>query len=284
MTPKTKKRIIVLAVLAVVVLAFVLWTAKENTILESNSYTVSSERLPQAFDGYRIAQVSDLHSASSVEENETLLSLLREAKPDMIALTGDLIDSRDINVETALDFVKKAMEIAPCYFVTGNHEAGIEEFSELKDGLVALGVVVLEDQRVEIEKDGEKMLVIGLNDPSFRTDDLFGDSSAVLEKQLRNLRNEELFTLLLSHRPEAFEVYAEAGVDLILSGHTHGGQFRLPFIGAIYAPNQGFFPEYDAGLFTKDHTNMIVSRGVGNSSIPFRINSRSELVVIELTK
>lgn len=284
MTSKIKIRIVVLVVLAVAVLAFVLWTAHENTILESNSYKVSSSRLPAAFDGYRIAQVSDLHNDTWGEDSETLLSLLKDAKPDMIALTGDLIDSRNTSVETALNFVKKAKEIAPCYFVTGNHESRIEEFSELKQGLVELGVVVLEDQRVEIEKDGDTILVIGLNDPSFRTDDLFGDSSAVLGKQLKNMKNEELFTVLLSHRPEAFDVYAESGIDLVLSGHAHGGQFRLPYFGGVYAPNQGFFPEYDAGLFTKDHTNMIVSRGIGNSLIPFRINNKAELVLIELTR
>lgn len=284
MRAKTIVKIVVFVLLIALIVAFVYWTKWENAILESNTYTVSSTRLPKAFNGYRIAQVSDFHNQKWGEENETLLTLLAEAEPDMIALTGDLIDSRDLNIEIALEFAEKAMQIAPCYYVTGNHESRISQLNELKDGLVKAGVIVLEDQQVKIEKDGESIVVIGLNDPAFRTDDWFGDSSAVLEKQLRNLKKEELYTVLLSHRPEAFDVYVQYDIDLVLSGHTHGGQFRLPYFGGIYVPQQGFFGEYDAGLFTQENTNMIVSRGVGNSSIPFRINNRAELVVIEITK
>ncbi len=283
MRAKTIVKIVVFVLLIALIVAFVYWTKWENTILESNTYTVSSTRLPKAFNGYRIAQVSDFHNQKWGEENETLLTLLAKAEPDMIALTGDLIDSRDLNIEIALEFAEKAMQIAPCYYVTGNHESRISQLNELKDGLVKAGVIVLEDQQVKIEKDGESIVVIGLNDPAFRTDDWFGDSSAVLEKQLRNLKKEELYTVLLSHRPEAFDVYVQYDVDLVLSGHTHGGQFRLPYFGGIYVPQQGFFGEYDAGLFAQENTNMIVSRGVGNSSIPFRINNKAEILVIELT-
>lgn len=284
MSPKTIRRLVVFSVLAILIFVFVYWTIQENSVLELTSYTVKSDRLPKAFEGYRIAQVSDLHNEQWGEENETLLAKLREADPDLIALTGDLIDFRDTKLDVALNFAEKAMQIAPCYFVTGNHESRIDGFTELKNGLVALGVVVLEDQSVQIEKDGASITVIGVNDPAFRTSDLFGDSANVLEKQLRNLKKDDSFTVLLSHRPEVFDVYASFGLDLVLSGHTHAGQFRLPYFGGVYAPNQGFFPEYDAGLFTKDQTNMIVSRGAGNSLIPFRINNKAEIVIIELTK
>ena len=282
MTAK-KKRIIVLAVVAAVLLAFVIWTAWGNTALELNTYTISSDKLPEAFDGYRIAHVSDLHNAEMGKSNEKLLDMMREAEPDIIAITGDIIDSRNTDVEIALEFTKAAMEIAPCYYVTGNHEARVSEYDELKEGLIEQGVVVLDDERIEIELSGETIALLGVNDPSFETDYLFGDSETVMKNRLQEISDaENKFTILLSHRPELFEIYADNNVDLVLSGHAHGGQFRLPFVGGLVAPNQGLFPKYDAGLYTEENTNMIVSRGIGNSILPFRFNNRPEVILIEL--
>ena len=279
-----KKRIIVLAVVAAVLLALIIWTAWGNTALELNTYTISSDRLPGAFDGYRIAHVSDLHNAEMGKDNEKLLDMLREAKPDIIAITGDLIDSRNTDIEIALQFVEEAVKIAPCYYVTGNHEARVSEYlDDLKNGLTELGIIILEDERVDLDKNSETITLIGINDPSFKSDYLFGDSETVVETHLQELMNESYsFTLLLSHRPELFEIYVNNEVDLVLSGHAHGGQFRLPFVGGLVAPNQGLFPKYDAGLYTEENTNMIVSRGIGNSILPFRFNNRPEVILIEL--
>ena len=282
MTAK-KKRFIMLAVAAAVLVALVIWIAWGNTALELNTYTVSSAKLPQSFDGYRIAHVSDLHNAEMGKDNEKLLTILRDADPDMIAITGDLIDSRSTNVEIALNFIREAVKIAPCYYVTGNHEARVNEYDELKSGMEAAGVIVLEDARTEISLEGKTITLIGVNDPSYQIDYLFGDSETVMDTKLEELHTEDdVFTILLSHRPELFDIYADHGMDLILSGHAHGGQFRLPFIGGLVAPNQGLFPEYDAGIYTEGNTNMLVSRGVGNSILPFRINNRPEVILIEL--
>lgn len=282
MTAK-KKKFILLAVVAAVLIALVIWIAWGNTALELNTYAVTSSRLPQSFDGYRIAHISDLHNAEMGEGNEKLLVMLREADPDMIAITGDLIDSRNTNVEIALQFAQEAMKIAPCYYVSGNHEARVNEYEELKTGLISAGVIILEDAQTEISIEGQTITLIGVNDPSFQTDYLFGDSETVMNSKLTELHTDgEAFTILLSHRPELFDAYAEHDVDLVLSGHAHGGQFRLPFIGGLVAPNQGLFPEYDAGIYTDGNTNMLVSRGVGNSILPFRINNRPEVILIEL--
>lgn len=278
-----KKRIFVLAVVAAVLLTLIIWTAWGNTALELNPYLISSDRLPEAFDGYRIAHVSDLHNVEMGEDNEKLLNMLREVKPNIIAITGDIIDSRNTDIDVALQFTKDAMEIAPCYYVTGNHEARASEFDKLKEGMIELGVAVLEDGCIELEQSGETITLLGVNDPSFQTDYLFGDSKTVMQSKLQEIINEEeTYTILLSHRPELFEVYRESKVNLVLSGHAHGGQFRLPFVGGLVAPNQGLFPKYDAGLYTEDNTNMIVSRGIGNSILPFRFNNRPEVILIEL--
>ena len=281
--PAKKRKSIILAVVAAILFALIAWIIWGNTALGLNTYTISSSKLQQSFDGYRIAHVSDLHNAEMGKDNETLLTMLRDADPDMIAITGDLIDSRSTNVEIALNFIREAVKIAPCYYVTGNHEARVNEYDELKSGMEAAGVIVLEDARTEISLEGKTITLIGVNDPSYQTDYLFGDSETVMNTKLEELHTEnDGFTVLLSHRPELFDAYTDHGMDLVLSGHAHGGQFRLPFIGGLVAPNQGLFPEYDAGIYTDGNTNMLVSRGVGNSILPFRINNRPEVILIEL--
>ena len=276
-----KKR--VLFVVAFVLVVLIVWTLWGNTALEVNEYEVVSDRIPQGFEGFRIAQVSDLHNAEFGEGNEKLIQLLSQTDPDIIVLTGDLIDSRHTDIEIALDFARQAIKLAPVYYVSGNHEARVREYEDLKMGLAEAGVVILENQKARITREGENITLIGIDDPSFQEDYLFGDSESVVRQAIYDLQNEsDGYTILLSHRPELFDLYVETEMDLVFSGHAHGGQFRLPFIGGLVAPNQGFFPKYYAGQFTEENTTMIVSRGVGNSIIPIRFNNRPEIVLVTL--
>lgn len=279
--PKKKQTRRLAAVLLLAVL--LAWTLWSNTALELNTYTVSSEKLPESFDGYRIAHVSDLHNAQMGERNENLLAMLREAKPDMIAITGDLIDSRKLDMDIALDFIREAVKIAPCYYVTGNHEGRLENYDVMKAQMGTAGVTVLEDATAQITRGGESITLLGLHDPSFHGVYKPENIEKLADTQLTELyTNENEFTVMLFHRPSYFEVYADHGVDLVLSGHMHGGQFRLPFVGGLYTPSHGFFPDYDAGLYTQDNTSMLVSRGIGNSAFPLRFNNRPEVILIEL--
>ena len=281
MKKANKKTVLIVSVL--VILCLGIGTLWGNTALEVNEYEIVSDRIPEAFSGFRIAQVSDLHNAVFGESNEKLIQLLSQTDPDMIVITGDLIDSRHTDIEIALEFVRQAMKISPVYYVSGNHEARVREYADLKMGLTEAGVVVLENQKVQITQEGERITLMGIDDPSFREDYLFGDAESVARQAITDLQNEsDGYTVLLSHRPELFELYVDTGMDLVFSGHAHGGQFRLPFLGGLVAPNQGFFPEYDAGQFSEKNTNMIVSRGVGNSIIPLRFNNRPEIIVAEL--
>ena len=283
MDAKKKRIMVIFAVVVPLLTALILWVVWGNTSLQLNSFTISSDRVPEAFDGFRIAHISDLHNTEIGKENERLLAMLKEAAPDMIAMTGDLIDSRNTDMEIALRFAERAALIAPCYYVTGNHEARVPEYDEFIRGLTELGIAVLEDARIELKINDGTITLIGVNDPGFRADYLFDDAASVIYTKLHELMKEnDGFTVLLSHRPELFDVYVDCGVDLVLSGHAHGGQFRLPFVGGIVAPDQGLFPKYDAGLYAAESTNMIVSRGIGNSIIPFRINNRPEVILIEL--
>ena len=279
---KIKKKWI-LSLIALILFILIGWILWANTALVVNEYEIVNDRIPQGFDGFRIAQVSDLHNAEFGENNSKMIELLSQTDPDIIVITGDLIDSRQTNIEIALSFARDAMKIAPVYFVSGNHEARVSEYEDLKMGLAEVGVVVLENQKVNITREVESVTLMGIDDPSFRESYLFGDAEGVARQAIDDLQNEsDGYTILLSHRPELFDLYVETGMDLVFSGHAHGGQFRLPFLGGLVAPNQGFFPKYDAGQFTEENTTMIVSRGVGNSIIPIRFCNRPEIVVVML--
>ena len=266
--------LIVLAALVVITAARGIW---ENHAVRSNTVEVASEKLPAAFDGFTIVQISDLHNARFGKDQKKLAALLKAAQPDLIAITGDLIDKRRPGMQNVLRFVERAVAIAPVFYVTGNHEAKSKEFPLLKEALGRLGVTLLLDRTVSIERGGAQIALAGLSDARFETADK-AKFAAVSAQKLSAFLPKEGFTLLLAHRPELFAVYRAAGADLTLCGHAHGGQFRLPLVGGLIAPNQGLFPKYTAGLYREEGKCMIVSRGLGNSSIPIRLNNRPEVV------
>ena len=272
------RKMIILVMISIIV-SWVIWG---NLSVETSRSIVTSKDLPEAFDKFTIAHISDLHNAEYGKDNEKLIDILKAESPDIIAITGDLIDSDHTDLEVAVSFAQQAVKIAPCYFVTGNHEAWIgPRYEELKTSLENAGVTVLQDEAVELDHGGACIQLIGANDPAFSEQDSFL-SESILETKLSQIDISDGFSILLSHRPEYFNVYQNKNIDLVLSGHAHGGQFRLPFLGGVIAPGQGLFPKYDAGAYTENGTTMIVSRGIGNSIIPVRINDRPEIVIIEL--
>lgn len=279
------KRLWIAILAAALLAALILWLAWGNRALTVTRLTVESDQLPDTFSGFRIVQVSDLHNTQFGPENEDLLNLLRAETPDLILLTGDLVDSRRTDLEVAIAFGTQAAQIAPTYYVPGNHEARLSDqnFETLREGLVAGGVTVLENRSETLERDGAHITLVGVFDPGFYTDYLMKDSALVMDTLLSGLDLEEQdYTVLLSHRPELLDTYADHPVDLIFAGHAHGGQVRLPGIGGLAAPDQGLFPKYDAELYSQGDTQMVVSRGLGNSIFPLRVNNRPELVVVEL--
>lgn len=279
-----KKHIIMLAIVTVLIL-LIIWIAYGNTDLEIYKYNVKSEDIPSEFDNFRIVQISDLHNAEFGENNEKLLLMLKQADADIIAITGDMIDSRNTDIDVAISFAQKAVNIAPVYYVNGNHESRVlGEYEKLKQGLTDTGVTILENSSADITIGDETISLIGINDPTFRMELVDDTMEQNIAHQLVNvIPDNDNYKVLLAHRPEYFDVYA-GNVDLVLSGHAHGGQFRIPFIGGLVAPGQGFFPEYYEGSHIKENTEMIVSRGIGNSIILFRINNKPEIIVAELTK
>lgn len=268
-----KQKYIKLAIALSIVIVIILFCNFQNKHLETTYYTYEADQLGVDLDCYRIVQISDLHNAKFGKNNQKLVDRIRECEPDMIVLTGDLVDSNHTNVDRAVQFVDEIVKICPVYYVTGNHEYWLEksEYDELMDGLIGAGVVILDDQVVEISRGDAKFRLVGLDDKSL--------ADGTLEALLSD---EKEFTVVLAHEPQYLARYAGTGVDLVLSGHAHGGQFRLPFVGGIVAPDQGFLPEYTAGEYYMDGTEMIVSRGLGNSVIPVRLFNYPEIVCVEL--
>ena len=279
-----KKRIITLITIVAILFvaglaAFTLWMLWGNLAISVSKYRVESEKLPTAFDGFTIAQVSDLHNDELGENNSRLLERLKETKPDIIVITGDIIDRNRTDISVAIEFAKGAVAIAPAYYVSGNHESVLsqEEYADFCHKLTVVGVTVLENDSILIEKDGEYLSLAGVGDQNFGYTPSNEDLLALKGKKSE-------FSILLAHRPRDFDQYAACGFDLVLSGHLHGGQFQIPFLGGLYAPSYGIFPEYDGGMYEREGSVMIVSRGVGNSSFPVRFNNPRDIVLVELVK
>lgn len=275
---KREARLIILIIIMVLLLITLI--VIENNMVELNSYSISSNKLPQGTQ-LKIAQISDFHNCKLGNE---VIEGLKKTSPDMIAITGDLIDSRKTNLEPSLKLIAEAVKIAPCYYVTGNHEARVtNEYAVLKAEMLEMGVRVLENESELISINGLEINLIGLTDPRFSYDsDSTKKAKNEIYKSLKTLISTEHYNLVLCHRPEAFSEYASLNVDLALTGHAHGGQIIIFGIGAV-APNQGIFPKYIKGIYEKDETKMIVSRGIGNSLFPFRLNNRPEVVQIIIT-
>ncbi len=253
----------------------------QNNDIVTTRIDYRSERLPAAFDGYTVVHISDLHNKRFGKGQGRLLEQIEKAGPDIIFVTGDLIDARHTDLDAAMELISGAAKLAPVYYVSGNHEARSGVYPELKERLTLSGATVLDNDAVKIGENGAYFNVIGLSDPAF-----FPPRSGkkTMQETLGSLHTDSdaLFNILLSHRPELFELYAGSGVDLVFSGHAHGGQVRLPFLGGLVAPGQGFFPEYTSGTYEKGGTTMVLSRGLGNSIIPVRVFNRPEIVVVTL--
>ena len=268
-----KKRLLIIILTLLFILA--LWLIWGNVTVGVTRYTVTGKNLPHSFDGFKIAVVSDFHNSRFGKNNSQIVEKIQKEHPDMIAITGDLVDSNRTDIDIAVQLVSQLTRIAPCYYVPGNHESWIDEQDkELEKGLLAEGVVVLHNDVKQLTKGSETIQIAGL-------DDYTQESTA--RTKIANMPLSGEYCILLSHRPETFDAYVSEEVDLVLSGHAHGGQFRVPFIGGMVAPDQGLFPRFDAGKYTSNDTVMIVSRGIGNSIIPIRINNRPEIVIVELT-
>ena len=270
-----KKRGIILTSVAALAAALAGYLTFENEALTVTPYEFSSQALPEAFDGFKICHLSDIHVKSALRKYPRLIKKVAKLSPDIIVITGDLLDSRRSDLQTALSLAETLTDIAPVYYVTGNHEESlpIEDYTGLMSSLSDMGVHLMDSRTEKIYRgeNGEYINVSGIFDsPHFTVN------------KASEMFDENAFDLFLAHRPQFAAGYARAGADLTLSGHAHGGQMRIPFVGGLIAPDQWFFPEYSEGMHRFGDRATVISRGIGNSLIPFRINNRPEIVTATL--
>ena len=270
---KYKKRVLLLVLFAALV---VLLLSAFNNNLTVTEYSIKSGKITGAV---KIVLLADLHSCVYGESQQELIEKINEQNPDLIMMSGDIADDilPDSRVVELLDGIAGKY---PCYYVTGNHEFWSGRASEQKEIFRSFGVSVLEGDCEEVLVNGQRISVLGVDDPDA--------GWAVFGEQMENISgliSAERYSILLSHRPELIELYAGYGFDLVLSGHAHGGQWRIPLIlpNGILAPDQGLFPRYTNGIYEKNDTKMLVSRGLAREStgVP-RIFNPPELIVIHL--
>lgn len=258
---------------------------RANNAIDVSRFEYPSAKVPPSFDGFRIVQVSDLHGKVFGRDNAKLLDLIEREKPDLIVVTGDVVDERNFRLDQLRDFAERLVQIAPVFYVAGNHEADFysQYFYEIVSILRKAGFTTLLARETRItRKNGDAIMVAGTVD--VKTTQEFAKFA---EPQFKKFsRNAGEFRLLLSHRPEFLTLYSEYGFDLVFSGHAHGGQICVPWLmpNGLNAPGQGWFPKYTRGAHKLGETTMIVSRGLGPSVIPTRLFNRPELVVCVLKR
>lgn len=273
-TTGRRRRVPLCSIMAIaLLLALATLIGWDDQRLVTSHYEVEVDGLT----GVRIAQISDLHDARM---DERLLAQLRAADPDLIAITGDYVSADTPDLTHALQLAAEIDAIAPTYAVLGNHEADSPLRAELLVGFERAGVEVLRNETTQRDVGGKPFTLAGIDDPRVWRDR--GVEPADVSRLVSSLdAPEDEPLVLLAHRPEELREYSAAEADLVLSGHAHGGQVRLPGIGGLWAPHQGFLPRLTSGVHTDRGTVMVISRGLGDSVAPIRINNPPELVIID---
>lgn len=302
---KIVKRICIVIVLILIIVIFN-WILNKNIFI--SKFNVFSSRLPESFNNYRIIQLTDIHSIRTKKQAYTIVKKVKKENPNIIFITGDLIDSnfyskqekmlekKEIeNVETlTLDFLKEISLISPVYYVYGNHESCIFNYEDtyFADSLSDIGINIINNTVGYLYNGNSYIKLIGLEDPYvFAYDSKYKNIGGTNQEKVEFIldemykdSSENIFTILLSHRPELFKTYSKYNIDLIFSGHAHGGIIRIPFIGGLYSTPQGLFPKYSAGKYTDSFHTMILGRGIGRSREPIRIFNPPEIVLVTLNR
>lgn len=273
------KRMLLSGLILIGIVMFLHWG--NNSIVVSK-YSYCTNNVSKKLDGVKILHISDFHNKEFGKNSEKIIKKIKEQKPDIIVITGDIIDRRRYNLEIALELSKEIIKIAPSYYISGNHEAWSGEYETIKENLENEGVIVLEDEQMNFKFNGEEIEIFGIKENMEGKGGLSSLSINALKEYKSNLKAEPNLSILLAHRPELFPIYQSYPFDLVFTGHAHGGQIRLPFLGALFAPNQGLLPKYHSGEYSENSQTMFLSRGLGNSIFPIRILNRPELILIEI--
>lgn len=262
-----------LRLLLVLALLFGAALADSNLRLVTTEYEIVCKDLPTAFAGFRIVQLSDVHGAVFGKDNARLLSAVCAAKPDLIALTGDLAD-KNTELSMVEPLLRALSEIAPTYYVSGNHEWADKLVDVIRPMLERCGVRYLRNEHVRLERDGESIVLLGVEDP-------YGPADMPKPDQVAGAAPKGV-RVMLAHRNDFMEKYPDLDVDLLLCGHAHGGVWRVPGVGGLLDHKHKLFPKNTEGVFDCGRMRVVVSRGLGNSGRVPRLCNNPELVVVEL--
>lgn len=278
-----KKILISLAIIFILIITLICNIIYCHNTINVNRYDINTQKLKT---NLRVAMISDLHMKDYGNNNEKLVNIIKQESPDIITVLGDFTVKESENYDVVIKLMPRLVNIAPTYYVLGNHELSILDTTNFAEDIKGTGVHLLINESEYFEKDGEKILIGGIKQypyydfqiPGFENEERYFIDDFI-EKEKDN------FGILLCHYPEYFMwKFNELDIDLMLCGHTHGGLIRIPFIGGLIAPEQGLFPEYDMGYFESDTAKMIVTSGLSTSSIIPRINNPGEVCIIDINK
>lgn len=285
-----KKREFIAMIIFLLALASAAAIYIDNNTLEVTKYSVSSNKIPPSFNGFKILQLSDLHSKSFGTDSFRLMDRINSQNPDIIVMTGDMVNTLDRNFDVFINLAQQVSKKYKVYYIVGNHEQNLKYYklNSLEDKLKSFGIRVLDNEKVTLTMGSGSINLYGLRQNiRYYTDVLNGYSKYVyyeegqIETALGKLDNSS-YNILLTHNPLYFDTYSSWGADLTLSGHIHGGMVRIPFAGGLFSPERKIFPKFDAGEYEIDGKELIVNRGLGNGYFGVRIFNPPEISVITL--
>ena len=282
------KKIIVLIFIALIFIGILICFVKK---IDVTKYTISNEKIPEEFNGFKIVQLSDFHSQGYRNTTEDIINKVKDINPDIIVMTGDMVswDMEDIDEVKVL--IKSLVELYPIYYIDGNHEHLAEilrpgKYVAFIEFMKELGVTTIKNDYIEIYKGDKSINLYGINLPLDGATGLYVKKFQLeknyVEKTLPEV-DKDKFNILLAHTPTFIKQYSQWGADLVLCGHMHGGIVRIPFTNiGLLSPERTIFPKYAAGKFKVNGSIMIVNRGIGGSSFDLRLFNNPEITVITL--
>lgn len=269
---------------------FLIYVIRANHHIQVTVRKYVNGKLPEAFAGFRIVQLSDIHADLPGKKAERIMQAVRQSQPDIVVITGDVVDhvhNKPRQFARAQKLLQDLGREFQCYYVTGNHEYMHPECEEMIPFIEQhTDIHVLHDSVALLERGGQQVHIWGVDDPyalyQGKVPAKYCTPAEQFKQKLQKHRpQKEAFHILLSHRPEFFETYVNQGFDLVFTGHAHGGQFRGPFGVCVIAPDQGLFPKLTQHFHCSNGTTMYISRGLGNSVVPLRLFNDPEIVVVE---
>lgn len=269
---KRKKRRIMRLLTVAALLAVTLWC---GLALETEDWTVASDRLPEAFDGLRVTLLTDVHGMQYGKDNCRLIGAVKASRPDLIAISGDLVDEFS-DLDRLEPLLEGLTALAPVYYVTGNHEWARDDTEQVLQRIAACGVIVLRNEYILLTRGSDSIVLLGIEDKNGYAD---MKTPAQCMDQVRTEQGEDAYVLTLYHRNDSLELWTELGADMVLAGHGHGGLVRLPFVGGLLGVDREFFPDNCEGLYTQGRTTLAVSRGAGG----VRLWNRPHIPTLVLT-